>query len=339
MTKKKYYFASMYPGVPDQEGDYEDYCLPDKLALAIKELEEKLGLPVWLMLQDGKETAQEARQDSPNKIGPIVSDAFFQARHLSELPTQPIALVIDSLGGQARSAYELAMLFRRHCVGFTAIIPRHAKSAATLLTLGADEIVFNVHAELGPLDVQIWDPDREEWLSGLDEVKTLERLHASAMEAFDRMVLMMLERTGKKIRSIMPMAVRFSTQLMQPMMQRIDLVRFTQMSRLLKVAEEYAKRLLEKSYGGGAGSKIASRLVEDYPEHGFPIYSDEMRRIGLRVADPSKDVIDILERITLYLPNLTAIGRIDERETDSDDDENEPEQPMPKGNSPNPPVE
>lgn len=32
--------------------------------------------------------------------------------------------------------------------------------------------------ELGPLDVQIPDPEREEWISGLDEVQALERLHA-----------------------------------------------------------------------------------------------------------------------------------------------------------------
>lgn len=201
------------------------------------------------------------------------------------------------------------MLLRRHCGGFSAVVPRHAKSAATLLTLGADEIVFNRHAELGPLDVQIFDPDREEWLSGLDEVQTLERLHASAMATFDRMMLMLLDRTHKKAKSLMPLAIRFSTQLMEPMLQGIDVVRFTQMSRLLKVAEEYGRRLLEQGYGED-GQNIANYLVEKYPEHGFPIYSDELRKIGLKVADVSDDVIDTLERITQYLPNLNAIGRI-----------------------------
>lgn len=74
----------------------------------------------------------------------------------------------------ANSAYELAMLLRRHCGGFDAIIPRRAKSAATLLSLGADSIYMNDHAELGPLDFQVFDRDREELLSGLDEVQSLE---------------------------------------------------------------------------------------------------------------------------------------------------------------------
>ena len=36
-------------------------------------------------------------------------------------------------------------------------MPFWAKSAATLLCLGADKIVLGEHAELGPLDVQIYE--------------------------------------------------------------------------------------------------------------------------------------------------------------------------------------
>jgi ClpP class serine protease len=34
------------------------------------------------------------------------------------------------------------MLLKRHCGGFVAVVPRYAKSAATLLALGADEIIL-----------------------------------------------------------------------------------------------------------------------------------------------------------------------------------------------------
>ncbi len=58
-------------------------------------------------------------------------------------------LVIDSGGGYAQAAFQIANLFRRHAGGFTAVVPRYAKSAATLLTLGADEI-HSVQHEDGP---------------------------------------------------------------------------------------------------------------------------------------------------------------------------------------------
>jgi len=121
-------------------------------------------------VQNGDDDPGNPFQDSFNIIGHRTASAFFQARHGPLRQGQRIALVIDSAGGKANAAYELATLLRRHCGGFVAVVPRRAKSAATLLALGADKIFMNENAELGPLDVQIWDPDREESLSGLDEV-------------------------------------------------------------------------------------------------------------------------------------------------------------------------
>jgi len=47
-------------------------------------------------------------------------------------------------------------------------VPRYAKSAATLLALGADRILLGKFAEIGPLDAQFDDPEREYRLSALD---------------------------------------------------------------------------------------------------------------------------------------------------------------------------
>jgi hypothetical protein len=47
------------------------------------------------------------------------------------------------------------------------------------------------------------------------------------------------------------------------MFNGIDVVRYTQMSRVLKVAEEYGKRLLRNVYGGSADG-IAEALVAGY---------------------------------------------------------------------------
>ena len=242
-------------------------------------------------------------------IGDTLAGAFFRARHGSLKKGEKIAVLVDSNGGKARIAYELAMLLRRHCGGFIAVIPRHAKSAATLFSLGADEIVMNDYAELGPLDVQIWDPDREEPLSGLDEVQSLEQLNTFAMGAFDKLMMLLLKRTKKKANSLMPVVSGFVTRMTEPMFDRIDVVRFTQMSRALKIAEEYAKRLLVNRYGADS-AEIARRLVEDYPEHGFPIYSDEIRSIGLKLATVNAKIRPILEELTVHLSGVSCVGRI-----------------------------
>jgi ClpP class serine protease len=132
---------------------------------------------VWLLLQDGS--------GKYGDISPSVKHAFFAVRSNLTKARQEgrkIALLIDSLGGDAKSAYQLATFLRRYCGGFVAVVPRFAKSAATLLPFGADEIVLGRCAELGSLDTQIYNSQRNGYIPVLDKVKALERLHASALE-------------------------------------------------------------------------------------------------------------------------------------------------------------
>ncbi|HUY35880.1 MAG TPA: hypothetical protein VMV69_24280 [Pirellulales bacterium] len=301
-------FASIYPGVPSRPGRDETEISP-RLVACVERLEKKLKLPVWLLVQNELVEEQELGKDTPHMIGNVIAAAFFSARHSMLKKNEKIALLIDSNGGLANSAYELAMLLRRHCGGFVSVIPRHAKSAATLLSLGADQIIMNDHAELGPLDVQVWDADREEMLSGLDEVQALEQLNTFAMGAFDKMMFLLLRRTKKKSKSIMPLVAEFVARLAEPMFEKIDVVRYTQMSRALKIAEEYAKRLLVNTYGDSA-AEISRILIENYPEHGFPIYPSEIRGIGLKLAPLDDELRSTLEEITLNLSGITCVGRI-----------------------------
>lgn len=261
-------FASIYPGSPPLGADADDWAISPEIVDCVRRLESQLGMPVWLLVQSDSSADGQAPFHSIDRN--IVGE-FFQSRLSILREGEPIAVVIYSPGGIARYAYELAMLLRRHCGGFVAVIPRYAKSAATLLALGADEILMNVHAELGPLDAQIYDPEREEGhRSALDEAQSLEQLSAFAMQVFDEMMPRLLKGSDKKMSSLMPVASDFATRLVAPLFDKIDMVRYTQVSRGLMVAEEYAKRLLAQSYGAEA-ERISRFLNWQYPEHGFPI--------------------------------------------------------------------
>lgn len=274
-----------------------------EFAEAIQRLEKSLKLPVWLLVQDGDD-------DELDSISRTAKDAFFSARGLGLEAGKKVAVVIDSFGGSARGAYEIATLLRKHCGGFTAVIPRRAKSAATLLALGADEIVLGEYGELGPLDVQYPDPEREERISGLDEVQALERLNAFVMSAFDQTMFMLIQRTGMKVATLIPHVSRFVNNMAEPMFRNIDVVRYTQMSRALKVGEEYACRLLRKRLGPRA-NEVARRLVENYPEHGFIIDFEEAKSLGLKPTPVSDDQFRILKDIAACSDGLTAIGRLE----------------------------
>ena len=64
-------------------------------------------------------------------------------------------LMINSPGGSGEMAEKLIEMCRAHCRReFRVIVPNYAKSAATMVALGADMIVMGYLSELGPIDPQ-----------------------------------------------------------------------------------------------------------------------------------------------------------------------------------------
>jgi hypothetical protein len=65
-------------------------------------------------------------------------------------------LMINSPGGDANTAEKILKMCRfRFSEEFNVIVPNYAKSAATMLALGADRILMGYLSELGPVDPQI----------------------------------------------------------------------------------------------------------------------------------------------------------------------------------------
>ncbi|MCX6468935.1 MAG: hypothetical protein NTW76_06430 [Corynebacteriales bacterium] len=72
-----------------------------------------------------------------------------------------IDLLLNSPGGDIDTAEKLTNLVRKKAGAGTVrvIVPDYAKSAATLIALGADQIVMSDTSELGPIDPQVTLPD------------------------------------------------------------------------------------------------------------------------------------------------------------------------------------
>jgi ATP-dependent protease ClpP protease subunit len=65
-------------------------------------------------------------------------------------------LIVVSPGGDGTVAETILHLCRKYCDNqFRVAIPAFAKSAATLMALGADEIVMGESSEIGPIDAQV----------------------------------------------------------------------------------------------------------------------------------------------------------------------------------------
>jgi hypothetical protein len=286
------------PSLPPQEK------LPEGFGAAVATLEEHLGCPVWMLVQNG--------QTRPLGMYPLLLETFMGARdELAECGH--VALLLDSPGGLADVAYQLARVLQRDG-GFTVVIPRYAKSAATLLSLGATRAFMGDDAEIGPLDAQLYDEEREESGSPLDEVEALDHLHSVALQHLDRTMVTMLGGAKKRTDILLPIAAKFVSDMMAPMLEKIDAVHYAKQARVLAVAEHYAERLL---YLAGTPPervhKVANTLVNDYPEHGFVIDRQEVEGRGFLplapLTDELREPIKILERI-LRSQQFTALGRL-----------------------------
>lgn len=63
-----------------------------------------------------------------------------------------IDLFLYSRGGDVSVPWRIASMLREFCGEFNVLVPYKAQSAATLLSLGADNIIMSKKAELGPID-------------------------------------------------------------------------------------------------------------------------------------------------------------------------------------------
>ena len=120
-------------------------AFPDRVTL-IKEIEKLRGSHVFTYLTS-------LRVGVPGQIAEDQVRIFFD--HLLLLPSKPIDrldLFLASNGGNGVVPWRLVSLFREFAKSFNVLIPYRAYSAATLISLGADEIVMGPFAEIGPID-------------------------------------------------------------------------------------------------------------------------------------------------------------------------------------------
>ncbi len=67
----------------------------------------------------------------------------------------PIDMILHTPGGLVLAAEQIAEALKRHPAKVTVFVPHYAMSGGTLIALGADEIVMDHNAVLGPVDPQL----------------------------------------------------------------------------------------------------------------------------------------------------------------------------------------
>lgn len=181
-------------------------------------------------------------------------------------------LILESPGGDGTQVEKFVSLCRSSCKRFRVIIPNEAKSAATLISLGADEIVMGPCSELGPIDAQI-----EAMVAGVPRFISAQ----SFIDARDDLLQRHAEckNKGEDVEAILQMITT------------LDLPLIAECVRMMDFGRDVGKKLLcEHMFASDAdrdakSDKIVAQLssVDRYKVHGRLINGQMARGMGLNV--------------------------------------------------------
>ena len=195
-----------------------------------------------------------------------------------------INVLLDSPGGSLDSAYKIVRYLTCYTSELNVHVPRRAKSASTLLALGAKHIYLSQFGELGPLDTQIFDPrNPAAYVSALDCYQSVDYVRMFGVSAMSKALRQLSADTGGQIplKDLLGTASAFATGAISPMLTGIRALDFGAWGRSLKIGERYAQILLEDNHTRDEAGRISERLVYSYTHHLFPIDYREARAIGL----------------------------------------------------------
>lgn len=213
----------------------------------------------------------------------------------SEKKNTHIILILNSGGGNIYAAFKIVKIVRSRCSILIAVVPQWAKSAATLMCFGADEIVMAEQSELGPLDKPIEHPYLEGVsISALDVINGMKYLQQRAKELTFEIAQELISEVGMNKKDALDAATKLAIGIVNPILSKEDPRIISQSFRLLRIAEHYGRDLLNmgmvKNWKLPEDRKnkmvdlIMDIFVWKYPDHAFAIVRDEAEGLLLKIT-------------------------------------------------------
>lgn len=193
-----------------------------------------------------------------------------------KFPSTHVTLWLTTPGGNPDAAYSMARLLQRKYQSVTIFVNGWCKSSGTLICLGASELIMGDLAQLGPLDIQI--VNREEFgerHSGLNPIEALKAISYQSTELLRQQFLDIRFNGGLSTKQALEVATNLTGQLMSPITSQLDIMKYGEFTRSLRIANEYGTRLAKFNTSNNVKSDAINRLTTGYPSHGFVIDREE----------------------------------------------------------------
>jgi len=201
--------------------------------------------------------------------------------------TEKIDLFLHSYGGAVDTPYKVVMLIREFCDEFGVIVPFAAKSAASMVVLGADEVVMGPISELGPIDPLVKHPVYKDLWVPVQAIRhCIDYLQRSVADSPDPELV---------------------TCIINPVLNKLDPWLIGDYEKALKASHQYAEALLSRYMFKETPERVpivTRALTEGYFSHGYPIGRREAKELGLKVTEAEGDLWDVIWSLYLGYEDL-----------------------------------
>lgn len=195
-------------------------------------------------------------------------------------------LFIKSDGGSGIASLRIISTLRNYCKNVTALVPANCASAATMMALGANEIVMGPLAYLTPVDTSL-----KHELSPVD--KNNDKVSVS-MDELNRVIK--LWKTNEKDKDENPYKSLY--EYIHPLV-------FGAVDRSSSLSLKICREILRYHINDEEKiRKISERLNSDYPAHEYPILFREAEEIGLHVKKMDDELNEMLQELTLLYSEM-----------------------------------
>ena len=187
-------------------------------------------------------------------------------------PVKHLDLVLHSAGGKVTVTRRLYTLLRQYAQHLTIFVPYKARSSATLLCLGANELVMTPLSELGPLDPHISAASGQG-----PAVVSAEDIRAYRAVAEDWFGIT---------------AEAHRMELFKGLSERIFPTTLSNFYRADKQMRQFACEFLAAQLPGATSAQreaVADQLISGYFEHDYPIMLEEAAALGLAARASSTE--------------------------------------------------
>lgn len=222
--------------------------------------------------------------------------------HLARIGhVQQIDLFVFSQGGDTIVPWRLVNLTREFCEKLAVLVPYKAHSAATLLALGADEIVMGAMGELSPIDPSVSTPFNPPHPDNPNEPKT-----EISVEDVTGFINLAKDRVGITDQDNL-------VRIFEKLADRIHPLAIGGVYRTHALIRALAAKMLALHMKQKTEAQRIPKIVDDLAEklyyHNYLINRIEAEDLGLKVVKPTAGVEKLMWNLYLTYEAEMELGK------------------------------